>query len=288
MSSCSDPSGSAEEPEFDQTSGLVSPAPAAALRGRRRYHGNTALLPSAASIELQPLHVSDSAPPPGAAAPGPRTYLSDTHAGSVFPLLTQISSELRLKTDLKTETPHRDWRIPIVIARALSPLEPLIIGPEMFPQLLQFLLQFVFPPQPQWLISTRLISLLTCEKVLAVFSVHVLQVTHAQQSLNFFIQYAHDSSCSSNLMCHHSHHQRFCLCLFTVTGSTALWPDVNSEWEIIRMNERMKGRIQAEQVVAPNCELVVALQLSDFVLMVSTPAASTSDSAAFVLAVHLV
>ncbi|XP_074470606.1 zinc finger protein 385D-like isoform X3 [Sebastes fasciatus] len=88
-----DSSRSTEEPRPDQTSGLLPPT---ASTLRCRCHGNAAPLLSPPCLELEPRPVSESAPPPGAAASGPWTHLFNTHAGAVFPLLTPATSQSAL------------------------------------------------------------------------------------------------------------------------------------------------------------------------------------------------
>lgn len=82
----SDPPDPTEDPEPDQTSGLLPHT--SVLRGCR--HGLAALLPPPCSLQLKPRPLPGTASHAGAFAPGPWTYRSVTLPDSVFSLLTSV------------------------------------------------------------------------------------------------------------------------------------------------------------------------------------------------------
>lgn len=92
----SDPSEPAEDPEPDQTSGVMPHT--STLSGCR--HGVLALLPPSSRLQLKPRPLPGTAPPTGAPAPGSWAHGSDALPGSVFSLLTRLKRESRYEEAL--------------------------------------------------------------------------------------------------------------------------------------------------------------------------------------------
>lgn len=87
----SDPSDPAEDPEPDQTSGVMPHT--STLSGCRP--GVLALLPPSSRLHLKPRPLPGTAPPTGSLAPGSWAHGSHALPGSVFSLLTRLKGESR-------------------------------------------------------------------------------------------------------------------------------------------------------------------------------------------------
>lgn len=92
----SDSSDPKEDPEPDQTSGVMPHT--SVLRGCS--HGFAALLPPPSCLQLKPCPLPGTAPHAGALAPGSWTYCSVTLPGSVFSLLTSSITKSRYGGDV--------------------------------------------------------------------------------------------------------------------------------------------------------------------------------------------